>query len=159
MKRQCILSCVIVLLRRRGAYVSRKEIATKTVFYFRRRNAKHRKSVGIAYLLWFFFGSFGIHKFYLGDTKKGLLYLVLGIFGWISIFTGGLAALGGSNGGGFFAIIGLICIVVLGIMLLIDLFTIPGQIKSAEEKAEEQIVNNLLSMNTATSSGLGDDGQ
>ncbi len=120
---------------------------------------KHRKSVGIAYLLWFFFGSLGIHKFYLGDTKKGLLYLVLGIFGWISIFTGGLAALGGSDGGGFFAIIGMICIVVLGIMLLIDLFTIPGQIRSAEEKAEEQIVNNLLSMNTATSSGLGDQEQ
>jgi len=120
---------------------------------------KHRKSVGIAYLLWFFFGSLGIHKFYLGDTKKGLLYLVLGIFGWISIFTGGLAALGGSDGGGFFAIIGMICIVVLGIMLLIDLFTIPGQIRSAQEKAEEQIVNNLLSMNTATSSGLGDQEQ
>jgi len=120
---------------------------------------KRRKSVGIAYLLWFFFGSLGIHKFYLGDTKKGLLYLVLGIFGWISIFTGGLAALGGSDGGGFFAIIGMICIVVLGIMLLIDLFTIPGQIRSAEEKAEEQIVNNLLSMNTATSSGLGDQEQ
>lgn len=120
---------------------------------------KHRKSVGIAYLLWFFFGSLGIHKFYLGDTKKGLLYLVLGIFGWISIFTGGLAALGGSDGGGFFAIIGMICIVVLGIMLLIDLFTIPGQIRSAQEKAEEQIVNDLLSMNTATSSGLGDQEQ
>ena len=30
----------------------------------------------ITALLAFFLGSFGIHRFYLGETKKGLLYLV-----------------------------------------------------------------------------------
>ncbi len=35
---------------------------------------KHKKSVAVAYLLWFFLGSLGIHKFYLGETKReGLL--------------------------------------------------------------------------------------
>lgn len=30
----------------------------------------------IAYLLWFFFGFFGVHKFYLKQPIKGVLYLL-----------------------------------------------------------------------------------
>ncbi|BCJ36175.1 hypothetical protein Athai_36780 [Actinocatenispora thailandica] len=49
------------------------------------------KSLGLAYVLWFFFGLLGIHQFYLGKIGRGLLYLltggVLGI-GWlIDLFT------------------------------------------------------------------------
>ncbi|WP_107764225.1 TM2 domain-containing protein [Coprothermobacter proteolyticus] len=113
---------------------------------------KHKKSVGVAYLLWFFFGSLGIHKFYLGNAKRGLLYLILGIFGWASIIFGGGFALfnlsyGSSAGaGGFFAITGMICMLVLGIMLLIDLFTIPSQIQKSYQDAENEIISHLLSM-------------
>jgi len=39
----------------------------------------------IAIILAFFFGILGIHKFYLGETKKGILYLLLMFFG-ISFF-------------------------------------------------------------------------
>ena len=49
------------------------------------------KSLGIAYLLWFFFGILGIHKFYLGRIGMGILYLLTGGFfgiGWfIDLFT------------------------------------------------------------------------
>jgi TM2 domain-containing membrane protein YozV len=49
------------------------------------------KSKGIAYLLWFFFGFLGIHRFYLGKTGSGLLYLLTGglfALGWIyDLFT------------------------------------------------------------------------
>jgi len=108
---------------------------------------KHKKSVGVAYLLWFFFGSLGIHKFYLGNAKRGLLYLILGIFGWASIISGGgFALLNGSSTGGFFAILGTICLAVLGILLLIDLFTIPSQIQKSYQDAENEIISHLLSM-------------
>jgi len=43
------------------------------------------KSKGIAYLLWFFFGYLGLHRFYLGKVGTGLLYLFTGGFfgiGW-----------------------------------------------------------------------------
>lgn len=41
-----------------------------------------QKSLGIAYLLWFFLGIFGVHQFYLGKVGRGLLYLFTGgIFG------------------------------------------------------------------------------
>lgn len=40
------------------------------------------KSKGTAALLAFFLGGFGIHKFYLGSTKAGVLYL---LFSWTCI--------------------------------------------------------------------------
>jgi len=49
------------------------------------------KSKTTAYLLWFFFGLIGIHKFYLGKTGMGILYIfTAGLFsiGWIvDLFT------------------------------------------------------------------------
>lgn len=40
------------------------------------------KSRGVAIALAYFFGLFGVHRFYLGETKKGLIYL--GLF-WTTI--------------------------------------------------------------------------
>lgn len=49
------------------------------------------KSKSTAYLLWFFFGLFGVHRFYLNKTGSGILYLLtFGVFwfGWfIDLFT------------------------------------------------------------------------
>jgi TM2 domain-containing membrane protein YozV len=49
------------------------------------------KSKGVAYLLWFFLGILGAHRFYLGKVGTGLLYLftggVFGIGWFIDLFT------------------------------------------------------------------------
>jgi len=67
------------------------------------------KSKGVAYLLWFFLGIFGAHRFYLEKIGTGILYLFTGgVFGigWlIDLFTlGGQVdtynILHGSIGGG-----------------------------------------------------------
>ena len=40
------------------------------------------KSKLVAYLLWFFFGVLGIHRFYLGKTISGVIWLLTGgLFG------------------------------------------------------------------------------
>jgi len=39
-----------------------------------------QRETGIAYLLWFFFGTLGVHHFYLGHVVRGLLYLFTGGF-------------------------------------------------------------------------------
>jgi len=62
-----------------------------------------QKDVGVAYLLWFFLGAVGAHKFYLGQAGMGLLYL----------FTVGLCGLG----------------------LIVDLITIPAQVRNANQRA------------------------
>ncbi|GAA0449633.1 NINE protein [Actinoplanes hulinensis] len=45
--------------------------------------APAQKQVGIAYVLWFFFGAIGVHKFYLGKTGLGIAYIfTLGFLGF-----------------------------------------------------------------------------
>jgi TM2 domain-containing membrane protein YozV len=46
------------------------------------------KNMVIAYLLWWFLGLFGIHRFYLDRPKSGLCQLLLLAFGWLPIFIG-----------------------------------------------------------------------
>lgn len=106
---------------------------------------KHKKSTGLAYVLWFFGGSIGIHKFYIGNIKAGILYLILGIFGWTSMFTGGLLAMESNyETGGGASMFGLIALVVLGVMVFIDLFTLSKQIRKKYEEAENNLINELL---------------
>ena len=42
--------------------------------------ATQKKNAGIAYILWFLLGFFGVHHFYLGNTERGLLSIPLNIF-------------------------------------------------------------------------------
>ena len=49
------------------------------------------KKLWVAYLLWFFFGFLGVHKFYLGKILLGILYILTGglfFVGWfLDLFT------------------------------------------------------------------------
>ena len=62
----------------------------------------NKKETWVAYLLWFFLGGLGVHKFYLQKMGMGVLY----------IFTGGIFLIG----------------------LLIDLFTIPSQVRNFNQE-------------------------
>jgi TM2 domain-containing membrane protein YozV len=68
----------------------------------------NRKSAGVAYVLWFFVGAFGAHRFYLDQTGSGIAQLLLLLLGWLPFLLGW---------------------VVLGIWLFIDLFLIPGIVR------------------------------
>jgi len=74
------------------------------------------KSTGVAYLLWFFLGWLGIHKFYLNQTGLGILYLVLNLGGWAAVIT----VLG--------MIIGVPMLIVWAILMIIDIFLIPDRV-------------------------------
>src|SRR5262249_731879 len=50
--------------------------------------ANEKKSTGIAYLLWFFFGGFGGHNYYVGKPGLGLMQLVGYFFAWAPPLSG-----------------------------------------------------------------------
>jgi TM2 domain-containing membrane protein YozV len=64
----------------------------------------NKKSTGVTYLLWFFLGGFGTHRFYLGYTGSAIAILLITIVGVFLIFP----------------------LIVSGIWLLVDLFIIPS---------------------------------
>jgi TM2 domain-containing membrane protein YozV len=70
----------------------------------------HRKSTGVAYLLWFFLGGFGAHRFYLGQTGTAVTQLILFILGWVTLVVA----------------VGFVFLAAVGIWLFVDLFLIPG---------------------------------
>lgn len=70
----------------------------------------NKKSALVAYVLWFFLGWLGIHRFYLGQTMSGVVMLLITALSWVLslIFIGHLGFL------------------LVGIWLFVDIFLIPG---------------------------------
>lgn len=73
------------------------------------------RSLVIAYVLWFFFGGIGAHRFYLGHTRSGLYMLGLCILSVVLSLV----------------VIGALGFLVLGIWWLVDAFLMPGLARTA----------------------------
>ena len=71
----------------------------------------------IAFLLWFFLGGFGGHRFYVGKIVSGLVLLLLTL-----LMTFNLFALLGPLGI-------LLLLIIPGVWLIVDAFRIPGWIR------------------------------
>lgn len=69
-----------------------------------------KKSVGVAYLLWFFFGMLGVHRFYLQRSGSAIAILLMTLASFLLMV---------------FAV-GMITIIIPAIWVFIDLFLIPG---------------------------------
>jgi TM2 domain-containing membrane protein YozV len=87
----------------------------------------HKKSVGVAYLLWFFLGWLGVHRFYAKRTGSAVAILLLTILGWVTVFFG----------------VGLIFFVVVGVWLFVDIFLIPGIVASYNSQLALQLANRV----------------
>lgn len=109
---------------------------------------KYKKSTGLAYVLWFFLGTLGIHKFYVGKTGWGIIYLLLGLVGWGSLIVGLAGVAAEESGMGAGIIIAIILLSLLGIFWLIDVFTISRQIRKSYEKKEMKVLQKLVPQET-----------
>jgi TM2 domain-containing membrane protein YozV len=73
----------------------------------------NKRSAGVAYLLWFFLGSLGAHRYYLGKTGTAVAMTLLCVIGLLTIFLG----------------VGVFLLAVAGIWALVDAFLIPGIVR------------------------------
>lgn len=78
--------------------------------------ANAQKSTGVAYLLWFFLGGFGGHRFYLGKTGTAVVQLIIFLIGCVTLLP----------------------LIITGIWLLVDAFLIPGIVREHTENVRRQ---------------------
>lgn len=91
--------------------------------YIEQRVANESPSALVAYLLWFFLGMFGAHRFYLGRWLSGLIMLVL--FGIGSALA--------------FILVGYIPLALVGLWWVLDALLIPGMIATDRAILRAQI--------------------
>ncbi|RMF34970.1 MAG: TM2 domain-containing protein [Alphaproteobacteria bacterium] len=76
-----------------------------------------KKSTGVTYLLWFFLGGFGIHRFYLGSIGVGAVMLICTLLGIFLLFP----------------------FIVTAVIGIYDLFTIPSQVRTYNQNLISKI--------------------
>ncbi|MEW4448366.1 NINE protein [Qipengyuania sp. JC766] len=86
------------------------------------RAAPNPKSVGLAYVLWFFLGGFSVHRFYLGKTESALYQLGLGLLGGVAILMEEV-------------MVGFAILCLRGLWILVDALLIPGMCAQVNERA------------------------
>lgn len=86
----------------------------------------NKKSTVVAYLLWFFLGWLGAHRFYLGYVTSGLILLALWLVGTV------LSVI----------YIGLIILAIPAVWWFVDLFLIPGLARTRNLEIIAEIERN-----------------
>ena len=117
-----------------------------------------RRSMGLAYLLWFFLGTFGAHRFYLKRTGSGWVQFSVHVGGWLLIALALWRVGQGSYvetaqsgaymmrmswsaalGGGILAWMGWALLAIVWPWWLIDAFLIPGIARRFNRRLREAI--------------------
>lgn len=95
------------------------------------RVTNEAKSTGATYLLWFFLGGLGVHRFYLGRAGSGAAMLSLTILGFLlfMVFIGGLLLL------------------AVAVWWLVDVFLIPGMIAAQKNEVRQRLTVEALAQN------------
>ncbi len=82
-----------------------------------------KKSLVVAYLLWWFLGYFGAHRFYLGHIGSGVVMLILML---CSLFL-------------TLIFIGIFGVLIVGLWWVVDAFLIPGIVKRSNMRLAARI--------------------
>ena len=108
---------------------------------------RRRKSVILAYALWFFLSFLGAHKFYLGKVVQGLLYVVGPTTALLVFAVGAVAAeeRGARAGAEVLALLGVFGFLAFVIWWILDLFTLHRQTESVNERIERRLLSELKS--------------
>ncbi len=87
------------------------------------------KSLGVTYLLWFFLGGFGAHRFYLGSIAIGIAQATLLVVGVVPVIVFG-DALYDKTLPTIFVLLGVAVLTCLAVWWIVDGFLIPGLVRA-----------------------------
>lgn len=93
------------------------------------------KSTLVAYVLWFFLGMLGGHRFYLGG-RRGWLFVLAFIVGLLTSVV----------------LIGLFILLIEFIVVIIDAFRLPGFVDETNRAIENQVITEILAARASTAS-------
>ncbi|SMG19086.1 TM2 domain-containing protein [Paenibacillus aquistagni] len=91
------------------------------------------KNMGIAYVLWFFLGGFGGHRFYMGKTGSGVAQLLLMLASTLLTIL----------------LIGVVGFIALGLWVLIDAFFVHKWVTDYNVNVEMKTIQGLLNQRRA----------
>lgn len=117
--------------------ITEKELSDREYQMLQAKLQEYNRSHGVAYLLWFFLGTLGVHKFYIGKAGMGVLYiglLIVSSIGFVATFGDVENVVWWVFPGG-----------ALGAMLIYDLFSIPSQINKVKEGKKAKIISEIKS--------------
>ncbi len=126
-----------------------RTLGGKELQIFNAEMQRQHRSVILTYFLWFVLGWAGVHKFYVGETLQGASYALLSIGGSIVMLLdpGSRLLLRGDVPFvfGIMLILGVTAVLIWGLLMLWDLFTIPRQIARRETKIRRVLLERLAS--------------
>lgn len=114
-----------------------RSLSEKDLQIYNMEVERQRKSVALAYVLWFFFGALGVHRFYLNQWL-GAVNLFTFLFSVLTFST-----MMESDATGL-TITWFLCVAYLVLSLLVDLFTIPLQVHRANERIAQSVLAHLV---------------
>ena len=137
--------------RSKSLIAMKKELDDREFHILQSELERRKKSVSLAYVLWFFLSFLGIHKFYLGKISQGILYVIAPSIAVIFLVIGAFISFDPLvettseelTGGEFLVVIGGLGLFIYGVWWFIDLFTIPNQVNKYNEDIEIETIESL----------------
>lgn len=102
--------------------IDKSDLTMEDLSILNQEFSRRKKSSGTMWFLWFFLGGIGAHRFYLGETAMGIVYVLLAL---LSIPTAFLS------------------LIPAGLLWLVDAFTNTSRYDRANERLEQTIINEI----------------
>lgn len=103
-------------------------LSTEQQILIEQRITNDGKSAVLAYILWFFVGGLGGHRFYLGKTGSGAAMAALFVVGLLTTVI----------------LVGFVLLFAVGIWAIVDAFLIPGMITEQKNELRRQLTQSFM---------------